>query len=428
VTEAKTDDLEAEVRLACRSAAAAAPVLARTDGRLRRAVLMELAARLEEADVGTRLLDANASDVAQGVATGMAPALLDRLRLDPDRIRALAAAVRAVADLPDPLGEVVRGWTRPDGLQLSQVRVPLGVVGFIYEARPNVTIDAAALCLRSGNALVLRGSGSALASNRALASVVREALTAVGLPEDLVVLIDRPEREAASILMRQTGLIDVLIPRGGAALIRRVIEEARVPVLETGVGVCHVLVDGSADPAMAEAIVLNAKTQRPGVCNAAETLLLAHDYPASEALLARLAAAGVTLLGCPRARALAERAGVPVAPADEETWDTEHLALVMGVRIIDDLDEALAHVARHGTRHSEAIVTRDQARAERFLLEVDAAAVYVNASTRFTDGGEFGFGAEVGISTQKLHARGPMGLRELTTVKTIGRGSGQVRT
>jgi len=308
------------------------------------------------------------------------------------------------------------------------VRVPLGVVGFIYEARPNVTIDAAALCLRSGNALVLRGSGSALASNRALASVVREALAAVGLPEDLVVLIDRPEREAASILMRQTGLIDVLIPRGGAALIRRVIEEARVPVLETGVGVCHVLVDGSADPAMAEAIVLNAKTQRPGVCNAAETLLLAHDYPASEALLARLAAAGVTLLGCPRARALAERAGVPVAPADEETWDTEHLALVMGVRIIDDLDEALAHVARHGTRHSEAIVTQDQGHAERFLREVDAAAVYVNASTRFTDGGEFGFGAEVGISTQKLHARGPMGLRELTTVKTIGRGSGQVRT
>ncbi|MEB3204577.1 MAG: glutamate-5-semialdehyde dehydrogenase [Candidatus Sericytochromatia bacterium] len=420
--------LEAEVRLACRRAAAAAPVLARTDGRLRRAVLMQLATLLEDADIRTRLLEANASDVAQGVATGMAPALLDRLRLDPDRIRALAAAVRAVADLPDPLGEVVRGWTRPDGLQLSQVRVPLGVVGFIYEARPNVTLEAAALCLRSGNALVLRGSGSALTSNRALASVVRDALAAVGLPEDLVVLIDRPEREAATILMRQTGLIDVLIPRGGAALIRRVVEEARVPVLETGVGICHVLVDSSADPTMAEAIVLNAKTQRPGVCNAAETLLLARDYPACEALLARLASAGVTLVGCPRARTLAEQAGVPMTPADEETWDTEHLALVMGVRVIDDLDEALAHVARHGTRHSEAIVTRDHARAERFLLEVDAAAVYVNASTRFTDGGEFGFGAEVGISTQKLHARGPMGLRELTTVKTIGRGSGQVRT
>lgn len=422
------DPIANEVNALCRRAAEQAPVLARADGRLRRTVLLRLADRLASRALQEQVLDANARDVAAGKAQGMAPALLDRLMLDGSRLEALARSIREVADLPDPVGEVVRGWTRPDGLQLSQVRVPLGVVGFIYEARPNVTIDAAALCLRSGNALVLRGSGSALSSNRALVGLIREALSDCDLPEDLVVLIDRPEREAATALMRQTGLVDVLIPRGGAALIRSVVEEARVPVLETGVGVCHVLVDGSADPAMAEAIVLNAKTQRPGVCNAAETLLLARDYPAGGALLAALARAGVTLLGCPQAVDLAVAAAVPMQPAHADTWDTEHLALVMGVRCVASLDEALAHVARHGTGHSEAIVTRDHAHAERFLHEVDAAAVYVNASTRFTDGGEFGFGAEVGISTQKLHARGPMGLRELTTVKTIGRGTGQVRT
>ncbi|MEB3298560.1 MAG: glutamate-5-semialdehyde dehydrogenase [Candidatus Sericytochromatia bacterium] len=420
--------LESEVRDLCRRVADVAPILARTDGSLRRDLLLTLADILEREDVRTEILAANAEDVSNGRQGLMAPALLDRLLLDDRRLAALAAAVRDIAALPDPLGEIVRGWTRPDGLQLCQVRVPLGVVGFIYEARPNVTIDAAALCLKSGNALVLRGSGSALGTNRALVAAIRKALGHLGLPEDLVALVDRPEREAAGVLMRQTGLVDVLIPRGGADLIRRVVAEARVPVLETGVGVCHVVVDDSADPAMAEAIVLNAKTQRPGVCNAAETLLLTRAFPEPLRLLTSLSRAGVQLLGCPEALASARQAGIPMEPATDATWDTEHLSLVLGVRIVSDLEEALAHVARHGTRHTEALVTRDQGRAERFLREVDAAAVYVNASTRFTDGGEYGFGAEVGISTQKLHARGPMGLRELTTIKTLGRGSGHVRT
>ncbi|WP_053383774.1 glutamate-5-semialdehyde dehydrogenase [Leucobacter celer] len=368
---------------------------------------------------------ANAEDLARGAENGIGEGLLDRLRLDEDRLRGLAAAVREIIALPDPVGQVVRGSTLTNGIAISQVRVPFGVVGAIYEARPNVTVDIAALALKSGNGAVLRGGTAAEHSNRVLVSLIQRAISSVGLDGDAVQTIDEFGREGASRLMRARGYIDVLIPRGSAGLISTVVQESTVPVIETGSGIVHVYVDASADEEMAVSVVKNAKTHRPSVCNAAETLLVHRE--AAERMLPRLArelvGAGVELSGDEATRSSAEG----VLAADEQTWATEHHALEMGVRVVESLDEALAHIERYSTRHTEAIVTQDYANAERFLAEVDSAVVMVNASTRFTDGGEFGFGAEVGISTQKLHARGPMGLPELTSTKWLVRGAGQIR-
>jgi len=335
----------------------------------------------------------------------------------------MATGLRQVAALPDPVGEVLDGWTRPNGLRISRVRVPLGVVAIIYENRPNVTSDAAGLCLKSGNAAFLRGSSGAITSNLAIAAVLREAAAKAGLPEDAVVLVGDTSREAAVEFMQQRDSIDCLIPRGGPSLIRSILDHATVPYVIDGDGNCHVYVDESADLEMALAIVVNAKTQRPSVCNAAESLLVHRSV--AEVFLPRAAGAltGVELLGDDATRALVPGAGV----ADDDDYATEFLDLRMSVRVVDSLDEAIAHVNRFGSGHSEAIVTRSLEAADRFVDEVDAAAVVVNASTRFVDGEEFGFGAEIGISTQKLHARGPMGLRELTTAKYVVRGTGQVR-
>lgn len=367
----------------------------------------------------------NAKDLAAGKENGIGEGLLDRLMLNEERLRGLAAAVRTVIALPDPVGEVLRGSTLANGIRLNQVRVPFGVVGAIYEARPNVTIDIAALALKSGNGAVLRGGTAAENSNRVLVELIQRALNSVGLNGEAVQTIDEFGREGASRLMRARGYIDVLIPRGSAGLISTVVQESTVPVIETGSGVVHVYVDATADEDMAVAIVENSKTHRPSVCNAAETLLVHRD--AAERMLPRLVEVlqdgGVALAGDDAARA----GGEAIAVATDETWGTEHLALEMGVRVVDTLDEALAHIARYSTKHTDAIVTQDYANSERFLAEVDSAVVMVNTSTRFTDGGEFGFGAEVGISTQKLHARGPMGLAELTSTKWLVRGGGQIR-
>ena len=371
------------------------------------------------------ILAANEEDVRAARASGMPEPQVDRLALTPARLAAMARACEQVADLPDPLGRVLDAWSLAAGPRVTKVTVPFGVIAMVYESRPNVTVDAAALALKAGSAAVLRGSSSALRSNRALAASLRRSLAGAGLPEDAVQLVDSPDRELVTELLRANGLVDLVIPRGGAGLIRHVVENATVPVIETGVGNCHVYVDAGADLAMASRIVLNAKTQRPGVCNAAETLLV-HESEAAAllpGLAAALAEAGVELRGCERTRALVPFA----APATETDWETEYLDLVLAVRVVDSLDDALEHIAAYGTRHSEAIVTRSLESAERFRREVDAAAVFVNASTRFNDGFEFGFGAEIGISTQKLHARGPMGLAELVTYKYVVDGSGEVR-
>ncbi len=372
-----------------------------------------------------QIVEANAEDLQRGRDSGMAEGLLDRLLLDEARLRGLAAAVREVIALPDPVGQLVRGSTLANGIQISQVRVPFGVVGAIYEARPNVTVDIAALALKSGNGAVLRGGTAAESSNRVLVGVIQQAISSVGLNGEAVQTVDEFGREGATRLMRARGYVDVLIPRGSAGLISTVVNESTVPVIETGAGIVHVFVDASADEEKAAAIVKNAKTHRPSVCNAAETLLVHRD--AAERLLPRLAGelidASVVLHGDESARAIVPGLG----SAGDEVWSTEHLALEMGVRIVDSIDEAIEHIERYSTHHTEAIVTEDYENAQRFLAEVDSAVVMVNASTRFTDGGEFGFGAEVGISTQKLHARGPMGLQELTSTKWLVRGSGQIR-
>jgi glutamate-5-semialdehyde dehydrogenase len=371
------------------------------------------------------VLAANQQDVAAGRQAGMSDALLDRLTLTDARIAGIADALRQMAALPDPVGEVVRGTTLPNGLMLRQVRVPFGVVGIIYESRPNVTVDAAGICLKSGNAVLLRGSSSAAHSNAALVTLMREAISRAGLPADAVQLVDASSRESVKELMRARGLVDVLIPRGGASLIQSVVTESTVPVIETGVGNCHVYVDAAADLEIALPIVMNAKTHRPSVCNAAETLLV-HQAVADEFLpqvLPALRQAGVTLHGDERVRRYEPEA----LPATEEDFRTEYLSLDLAVAVVDSLEEAIAHIRRYGSGHSEAIVTDSARAADTFTAQVDAAAVLVNASTRFVDGGEFGFGAELGISTQKLHARGPMGLPELTSTKYVVTGSGQVR-
>jgi glutamate-5-semialdehyde dehydrogenase len=369
------------------------------------------------------ILEANAVDVAREEAAGMAAPLLDRLRLTPARIEGMADGLRQVAALADPVGEISEGWTRPNGLRINRVRVPLGVVAIIYESRPNVTSDAFGLCLKSGNAAFLRGSSAAIESNTAIAAALREGIEKAGLPADALVLVDDVSREAAVEFMQLRGLVDCLIPRGGRALIQSILDNATVPFVIDGDGNCHIYVDAAADLDMAVDILVNAKTQRPGVCNAAEKLLV-HAAVADD-LLPRAAAAldGVELVGDQRACAL-----VPsMQPASEDDWGTEFLDLKLGVAVVDSVADAIEHIARHGSGHSEAIVTTDLAAADRFATEVDAAAVVVNASTRFVDGEEFGFGAEIGISTQKLHARGPMGLRQLTTEKYVVRGTGQVR-
>ena len=348
--------------------------------------------------------------------------MIDRLRLTPARVEAMAAGLRKVATLPDPVGEITDGWVRPNGLRIRRVRVPLGVVGIIYENRPNVTSDAAALCIKSGNVAFLRGSSGAIASNVAIANVLREGVAKAGLPEDAVVLVEDTSRESAVEFMRLRGVIDCLVPRGGPSLIASILEHATVPYVIDGDGNCHVYVDAAADLDMALDIVVNAKVQRPSVCNAAESLLV-HEAVAP-AFLPRAAAAldGVELVGDAASRAL-----VPMGEATDDDYASEFLALKLAVRVVPSLDAAIDHISRYGTGHSEAIVTDDRRAAERFTSEVDAAAVLVNASTRFVDGEEFGFGAEIGISTQKLHARGPMGLRELTTLKYVVEGDGQIR-
>lgn len=371
------------------------------------------------------ILAANAEDVARAAQGGTPDNIVDRLRLTPERLDGMAHGLRDVAALPDPVGEVVRGSTLANGLELRQVRVPFGVVGMIYEARPNVTADAAGICLKSGNAVLLRGSSSARSSNTAIVAVLRDASEAAGLPADVVQLVPGETHDSVKALMRARGLVDVLIPRGGAGLIRSVVEESTVPVIETGVGNVHVYVDAAADLGKALALVLNSKTSRTSVCNSAESLLVHADI--AEAFVPRVAAAlqeaGVTIHG----DAAFQAAAPGVVPATEEDWAREYLSLDIAARVVADLDDAVAHIRRWSSQHTEAIVTEDLAAARRFTAAVDAAAVMVNASTRFTDGGEFGFGAEIGISTQKLHARGPMGLPEMTSTKYVVTGDGQVR-
>ena len=378
-----------------------------------------LLARQEE------LLAANRADVEAGEAAGMRDSLLDRLRLTEGRIAGMAQALREVAEAPDPVGRVLSGEVRPNGLQIQKITVPLGVIGIIYEARPNVTSDAAGLCLKAGNAVILRGGKEAFRSNLAVAQVLRDALEESGLPADCVQLVEDTSRQSAQELMGLTGYLDVLIPRGGAGLIRSVKENSRVPVIETGVGNCHAYVDAAADLDMAADIVYNAKCSRPSVCNAIETLLV-HEKLAGEALpriKSRLDEKRVELRGCEKTRAILSG----VAAATEKDWATEYNDYILAVKVVGSLEEALGHIARYSSGHSEVIVTEDYSAAQRFLEEVDSAAVYVNASTRFTDGGEFGLGAEIGISTQKLHARGPMGLEQLTSTKFLVRGRGQIR-
>ncbi|MBD7918090.1 glutamate-5-semialdehyde dehydrogenase [Cellulomonas sp. Sa3CUA2] len=425
-TPAVLDDPEVAVLAVARRAREASRALATATRATKDAALRALADALVAAT--DRVLAANAQDLERGRANGMSPGLLDRLALTPERVAAIADALRELAALPDPVGEVVRGSTLPNGLRLRQVRVPMGVVGMIYEARPNVTVDAAGLALKSGNAVVLRGGSAAASSNEVVVEVLADALVAQGLPGDLVQSVDAWGRPGAVALMHARGLVDVLVPRGGADLIATVVREATVPVIETGVGNCHLYVDASADQADALAILLNSKTQRVGVCNALETLLVHRD--AADAFLpsalAALGAAGVTVHGDDVTLRHAPRDAATV-PATDVDWATEYLSLDLAVRVVDGLDAAIEHVRRWSTGHTEAIVTQDLRAAERFVAEVDAAAVIVNASTRFTDGGQFGLGAEIGISTQKLHARGPMGLAELTTTKWVVHGDGHVR-
>jgi glutamate-5-semialdehyde dehydrogenase len=417
------DDARSVVLETAARAREAAAVLATTSRADKDRVLLAMANAL--VDETTSILVANEEDVQRARDEGTPESLVDRLRLDVGRVQAMADGLRDVVGLVDPCGEVVRGYTLPNGLELRQVRVPLGVVGIIYEARPNVTVDAAGLCLKSGNAVLLRGSSSARASNARIVDVLREAVQQAGLPADCVQGVAGEGREAVQHLMRARGLVDVLIPRGGAGLIRYVVEESTVPVIETGVGNCHVYVDGDADLDMAMAIVLNAKTQRPSVCNAAESLVVHRDVAAQfvPEVVKQLTAAGVTVHGDDAVQGYADG----VTPAEPDDFAAEYLSADISAAVVDSLDDAVAHIRRYGSGHTEAIVTRSQQAAQRFVQAVDAAAVVVNASTRFTDGGEFGFGAEIGISTQKLHARGPMGLPELTSTKYVLTGAGQTR-
>ncbi len=397
--------------------------MARATTAEKNAALRAIASSLESR--GHLILEANAQDVAQAKSAGLSSALIDRLTLNDSRMAEITRSVTAVIDLPDPVGEVIRTIERPNGLLIKKVRVPLGVVGVIYESRPNVTSECASLCLKSGNAVVLRGGSESFRSNQAIAAAVQEGLTAAALPPAAVSLIPVRDRLGVDAMLRLNTLIDVIIPRGGEALIKKISEESRIPVIKHAKGVCHVFVDEDANLAMAESIAVNAKCQRPGTCNAMETLLV-HERVAGVFLpkaVAALRKSGVEIRGCERTQAI-----VPgVAPASEEDWGAEYLDLILSIKVVPSFNAAVEHIAHYGSAHSDAIVTNNTEQAERFLREVDSAAVYVNASTRFTDGFQFGLGAEVGISTERLHARGPMGLEELTTYKYVVYGSGQLR-
>ena len=413
-----------EVRNKAGLAKQAAQIMNRLTTEEKNAALLQMADKLREQE--RSIIEANAKDVENGRQQGTSPSLLDRLALNSDRIEAMAEGLRQIAALPDPVGDVLETFTRPNGLRIEKIRVPLGVIGMIYEARPNVTVDAAGLCLKTGNAVVLRGGSAAMESNKRIVAVLHEALAATALPADALQLIESPDRSSVDEMLKLNGLLDVVIPRGGASLIQNDVQNATVPVIETGAGICHTYIDESARTEMAEAIAVNAKAQRPSVCNAMETLLVHQAYAERHlrALLDQMRARDVELRGCERTQAL----DPSVKSAAEADYATEYNDYILNVRIVDSLDAALEHIARYGTMHSECIVTENAKQAERFLQEVDAAAVYHNASTRFTDGFEFGFGAEIGISTQKLHARGPMGLPALTSSKYRIYGTGQIRS
>lgn len=406
----------------CQAAHATKAQMAQLSTETRNAAVSAMASALITAQ--DTLLAANAVDIANGKTAGLSEALLDRLALTPDRIVAIADSLRSICDSPDPLGHVIQGWQRPNGLKISQIRVPLGVIGMIYEARPNVTADAIGLCIKTGNAVVLRGSSSAYLSNRAMVTAMTAAAIAADIPEGAIQLLEDCSREGVQAFVKMTDYLDLVIPRGGAGLIQEVVTHATVPAIETGVGNCHIFVDADADQASALAIIANAKVQRPSVCNSVETLLVHADIAA--AFLPKLAqhlGQTVTLRGCARTCDL-----VPSAqPATAADWDTEYLDLILAVRVVTDVTAAISHIGQHGTLHSEAILSNNYSHIQQFIRHVDAAAVLVNASTRFVDGGEFGFGAEIGISTQKLHVRGPMGLLSLTTGKYVVEGNGQIR-
>jgi len=414
-------DIRAQVEAKARAACEAKTALALTPTRLRNDALLQMARGLEEKT--RQILEANRADL--GRAHGQTRAFLDRLTLTEGRIEEMAQGLRQIASLPDPVGRTVEVWRRPNGIEISRVRVPLGVIGFIYESRPNVTADAAGLCLKSGNAVVLRGGSEAVESNAMITAVLAKSIEKVGAPADAIQFIDNPDRAGVLALLEMDRYLDLIIPRGGEEFVRLVAERTRVPILKHDKGLVHMYVDATADLAMAVDLTHNAKTQRPGVCNAVETLLVHRDIAAEflPAAAARLAAAGVELRGCPRTRALLPSA----RPARDEDWDTEYLDLILAVKVVDDLAEAIRHIRRHGSGLAEAIVTTDLRQAQRFTREVDAAAVLVNASTRLVDGNQFGMGAEMGISTSRLHARGPVGLEELTTTKFVVQGDGQVR-
>ena len=416
-------DVRTLVEGKARAAREAAHVLALASTKVKNDALMQMARGVEEKTAA--LLEANRADLERARAKNLTRAFLDRLTLTESRIEEMAAGLRQIAALPDPVGAVVESWRRPNGIDISRVRVPLGVIGFIYESRPNVTADAAGLCVKSGNAVLLRGGSEAIECNGLIAAVLAKAMEKTGAPPEAIQFIDVPDREAVGVMLEQDRTLDLIIPRGGEEFVRYVAERSRVPVLKHDKGVVHVYVDGGADLDMATAIVLNAKTHRPSVCNALETLLVDAAVAARflPAVAARLSEAGVELRGCPRTVAL-----VPGArPALAADWDEEYLDLILAIRVVDGLEEALAHIRRHGSGLAEAIVTNDLARARRFTREVDAAGVLVNASTRLLDGNQFGMGAEMGISTSRVHARGPVGVRELTTTKFVVQGDGQVR-
>jgi glutamate-5-semialdehyde dehydrogenase len=415
--------MSSEVESKCRSAAAAARQMANVSAAAKNIALRAMGeALLKNAKV---ILDANSVDISAAEKKGLSKTLIDRLALDGKRIRFMVEGLNVVAKLADPIGEVISEWKRPNGLKIKKVRVPLGVIGIIYEARPNVTVDSAALCLKAGNAVVLRGGSDAINSNIAITKAISSAAYNAGIPEGYIQLIEDTRHETAEEFMRMRQYIDVLIPRGGSGLIRSVIENSRIPTIETGEGNCHAYVESTADLKMASDIVFNAKVSRPSVCNAIETLLVDEKIAQKflPIVLNRLEQAGVEIRGDKRTKEI-----YPAAKsAAEQDWATEFLALIIAVKVVSGVDEAIEHINRYSTKHSETIVTSDKKAAERFTSRIDSAAFYVNASTRFTDGGEFGFGAEIGISTQKLHARGPMGLNELTSYKYVVQGSGQVR-
>jgi glutamate-5-semialdehyde dehydrogenase len=418
-----SDTIHDSIHLMGRQARAAAYRLAQLSSEQKNTILRAMAAALRHAT--PEILAANGHDMAAAAGNGLSAAMLERLRLDASRVEAMAAGIEQVATLPDPIGQIIESWQRPNGMRIEQLRVPIGTIGIIYESRPNVTADAAVLCFKTGNATILRGGSEALDSNRAIAVALQAGGAAAGLPEHAIQLIPFTDRASVTILAQMEHWLDLIIPRGGKGLIETVVSHARMPVIKHYEGICHLFADAHADPAMAVALTVDSKTQKCGVCNALETLLVHRDIAASllPAIAAALRAKGVELRGCDATRTIL----TDIAAATEADWRTEYLDLILSVKIVDSLDAAIAHINAYGSHHTDAIVTNDSVTAERFLREVDSACVFHNVSTRFADGGEFGFGAEIGISTDKLHARGPMGLRELTSYQYRVRGSGQLK-